>query len=131
MNTQHTPGPWRRKSAQTASPWHIDAGEGPTYRMIARVHDAYTADDSSHANARLIAAAPDLLAAASDALESLRRLPNAPDAFRVTCIAQLSAAIAKATGAYGASDPTVTYAGFGDGSHSPYCECYQCVEVEA
>ena len=40
----------------------------------------------------------DLLAAASDALESLRRLPDAPDAYRVTCIAQLESAIAKATG---------------------------------
>ena len=24
------------------------------------------------------------------------------------------------------NDPTVTYAGLGDGSHSPYCVCNQC-----
>ena len=47
---------------------------------------------------RIRDAAPDLLAASRDALESLRRLPSTPDAYRVTCISQLESAIAKATG---------------------------------
>jgi hypothetical protein len=49
------------------------------------------------ANARLIA---ELLEAAQDALESLRRLPDTEDAYRVTCIGQLVRAIAKARGNY-------------------------------
>ena len=47
----------------------------------------------------LLSAAPDLLAACEDALESLNRLPNVNGAFRVTCIAELKSAIAKAKGA--------------------------------
>ena len=31
----------------------------------------------------------------------------------------------------GEDDPAVTYSGDGDGSHSPYCECHQCMEGES
>jgi hypothetical protein len=51
-------------------------------------------EEEKTANARLIAAAPDLLAAAIDALETFeRRFPDSPTAH------DLRAAIAKATGA--------------------------------
>jgi hypothetical protein len=47
-------------------------------------------------DAPLLAAAPDLLAALEDALESLLHLKDAPGAYRVTCISQARAAIARA-----------------------------------
>jgi len=50
------------------------------------------------ANARLIAAAPELLEVAKDALESLKRLEDKDGAHRVTNIQQLLAVIAKAEG---------------------------------
>ena len=91
--TGHTPGPWRAGLTFMAEPGYVVAGEGETFQIVARINP-----ERREANASLIAAAPDLLAAATDALESLRRLPDAPDAYRVTCIAQLIRAIARATG---------------------------------
>ena len=77
--------------------------EVSTIQVFARHHDGDPAlwldgDTLNATDARLIDAASDLLAASRDALESLRRLPSTPDAYRVTCISQLESAIAKATG---------------------------------
>jgi len=65
MTTQHTPGPWKVKQSQGATlrlfggP-HIQAGR----RTIAWPDfPSVSENDTSEANARLIAAAPDLLAA--------------------------------------------------------------------
>jgi hypothetical protein len=52
--------------------------------------------EEAEANARLIAAAPELLQAAKDALESLKRLEDKDGAYRVTNISQLQSAIKKA-----------------------------------
>ncbi|MDE2098916.1 MAG: hypothetical protein KGL39_16805 [Patescibacteria group bacterium] len=83
MSTQHTPGPWTIEAGgakliqTTCMVISADDGLGPV---------AYTTKD----NARLIAAAPELLAA----LNAMLSNPNDP-----RCWANGRAAIAKATGA--------------------------------
>lgn len=61
MKTTHTPGPWRydRANGSPTTGEHMIAGAKPGY--LAEVRDCGSGDVS--ANARLIAAAPDLLAA--------------------------------------------------------------------
>lgn len=60
MTTQHTPGPWRYEKANPSPTTgeHLIAGAKPGY--LAEIRDCGSGDVS--ANARLIAAAPDLLA---------------------------------------------------------------------
>jgi hypothetical protein len=83
MNTQHTPGPWRVSGKAT-----INAGRS----WIASVSTS-----NRDANARLIAAAPDLLAAAQGALNYIE---NTESELGITLYSGdwLRAAIAKATG---------------------------------
>ena len=88
MTTQHTPGPW-----------YIDCQNESAaigYRAIVD-GDGYTVCSPSpmgQANARLIVAAPDLLAA----LEVVREyMDHAADQFSYEDIVQIRAAIAKAT----------------------------------
>lgn len=90
--TRHTPGPWA--TSRDAVP--ADHVQVTVYAESdgERVATAFRTE----ANAHLIAAAPALLAALEDALESLRRLPDAPDAYRITCINQAEDAIASARG---------------------------------
>ena len=62
MTKQHTPGPW---DTDTSTGW---VGLRGNYRVIARVrrtspHGAADLGEEGNANARLIAAAPDLLEA--------------------------------------------------------------------
>lgn len=88
MNTKHTPGPWTALRASVIS--------GP-FVICPRVHAGarMSIDDScaaAEANARLIAAAPELLAALEDCREALRRA-GADGELRV-----VDAAIAKARG---------------------------------
>ena len=59
MTTQHTPGPWTNDPADGAL---VDARVNGRLVAIAEVFHCDT-DESREANARLIAAAPDLLAA--------------------------------------------------------------------
>lgn len=59
--TKHTPGPW------TATPRHVTAPETED-RLPMRVTISGGNRDDNKANARLIAAAPDLLAALRDLL---------------------------------------------------------------
>jgi hypothetical protein len=66
MTAQHTPGPW----------WvDIDvcvaAGSGVDYLTVAEIVDANTKPGEAEANARLIAAAPELLQAAKNALADI------------------------------------------------------------
>lgn len=100
--TKHTPGPWHHNVSPR---FPIYSGDSPaTIVHVAQVLTRRIGEGEVRANMRLIVAAPDLLAAAKDALESLRRLPDQshPPAYRVTCMAQLERAIAKAEGAEGA-----------------------------
>ena len=93
MSGQHTPGPWRierQNPSPTTGVWMI-AGEKPGY--LAEVRDCGSGD--VEANARLIAAAPDLL----DALEELANgyKGNRWDVGLVPRIKKARAAIAKVT----------------------------------
>lgn len=67
-NLKHTPGPW------TAEEFNIYAGE-----YIAGTSDRFTTVETAHANARLIAAAPDLLEAARWLLGAVVELDPEPD----------------------------------------------------
>ena len=71
MSAKHTPGPWHRidRTVYALNDQQIN-------RFWAVVQDAHTPDDELLANARLIAAAPDLLAALKD------MLPETPRASR-------------------------------------------------
>lgn len=99
MIKQHTPGPWRyeRSNPSPTTGEHLIAGAKPGY--LAEVRDCGSGD--VQANARLIAAAPELL----DAL--FTALPFVEDAaddeiyksHRVHAVLkEIRAAIAKATG---------------------------------
>lgn len=64
MSARHTPGPWRyvRANPSPTTGEHLIAGSKPGY--LAEVRDCGSGD--VRANARLIAAAPELLKAAED-----------------------------------------------------------------
>lgn len=69
MQTQYTPGPWRyvRENGSPTTGRHMVAGARPGY--IAEVRDC--GSGCVEANARLIAAAPELLEALKKAAQSL------------------------------------------------------------
>ena len=96
MSIKHTPGPW------TVNPYCNDGAEVRSLAIVARCGAALThsASDSqsidaaeARANARLIAAAPDLLAA----LERLFRWGSWPSEEHKQDMESARAAIAKAT----------------------------------
>ena len=59
---EHTQGPWTaRRDADARFTWSVWAGERPNHDVICHVNGGFEAD--VEAIARLIAAAPDLLAA--------------------------------------------------------------------
>lgn len=103
----HTPGPWivgSRLDGDNCIKVGVPiAKEDTILQAVAYVapRPHYELNNPQRANTRLIAAAPELLEAAKDALESLRRLPDREGAFRVTCVKQLEDAIAKAEGREG------------------------------
>ena len=94
---QHTPGPWAAEAAMSMDTPHIRYITADT-RIIASVrHRAEHTQDMALANARLIAAAPELLEALRRMLPELRGLAFVSDtASEMLRIAE--AAIAKATG---------------------------------
>lgn len=90
--SNHTPGPWRierQNPSPTTGEWMI-AGSAPGY--LAEIRDCGSGDPS--ANARLIAAAPDLL----EALEAIRRYPKIREYVGSELADKADAAIAKARG---------------------------------
>lgn len=87
MNTQHTPGPWHVNTLETV-PHTIHALRGHVADVSRGTMNEVGADEIE-ANARLIAAAPDLLAAAIEAADTLEGEGIHAHALR--------AAIAKAT----------------------------------
>lgn len=97
MKTNHTPGPWRVGKTDDGK-LYVDCAGLPVICV-----EQYR--NGHEANAKLISAAPELLIAAKDALESLKRLPDAEGAFRATCIYELEHAIAKATDATTPNQP--------------------------
>ena len=87
MTEQHTPGPWRICTC--------DLGYQPLGHRDAEKRIVIRASPSVQANARLIAAAPELLAACIDALEVEENMAQCPDS---ELAKRLRAAIAKAKG---------------------------------
>jgi hypothetical protein len=81
MSAQHTPGPWRVNTAGTSSPWPENYKVTEVYVYAPDTQDdvAVCADivdpltqEPSEANARLIAAAPEMLANLREAAATLR-----------------------------------------------------------
>lgn len=104
---QHTPGPWRIEDPMPAS-FSVMAPDRPghpnEYRIIASVDTDVECGillQEAEANARLIAAAPDLLAALQGLMGAEWRPKTGPlqyDSLREDAWAAADAAIAKATG---------------------------------
>jgi len=89
MNTKHTPGPWA-----VVSSWDDYMVEGPNKEEIIFQDGPYQTPSIKEANARLIAAAPDLFEALKHMVEVCPAIdPNGEEAHIKAC-----AAIAKATG---------------------------------
>ena len=91
MNTQHTPGPWK------VTGLYVREQDGGLVASINDLwHDQKTPKAEKNANARLMAAAPDLLAALE---EWVGYVPNSTDEVEQHRIDRARAAIARATGA--------------------------------
>jgi len=78
MTTQHTPGPWKVKQSQGAT---LRLFGGPQIQAGRRTvawpeFPSVDENDISEANARLIAAAPDLLAALRQTWDIIERFAN-------------------------------------------------------
>ncbi len=104
---QHTPGPWKkgnpnddwrspyREDNKTSVSLNVEAGSGEVIAMAVICYDEWTnkeKDAELKANARLIAAAPELLAVLLEAVEQPMRTEGSDWWVRV------NAAIGKATG---------------------------------
>lgn len=98
MNTQHTPGPWNYSGPCEITGRYSIFHNGP----LAYCADTTAKPGDGEANARLIAAAPDLLAAAQCALADFEGILPEFDPEREhpawETLAELRAAITKATG---------------------------------
>jgi hypothetical protein len=102
----HTPGPWRAVKQNVESFYVIYAGKiqvadlyGITGERDEEGQDEFISNDESAANARLIAAAPDLLEACETALadcQLLEKIYRTEKDYKL--MALLSAAIKKAKG---------------------------------
>lgn len=98
MNTKHTPGPWRQS---TVNPCSVNKGGGKTAIGITTTHgtddqnytEFFPSKDEAEANARLIAAAPELLGALETLTEQAERA-----GWNGMSVHAARAAIAKATG---------------------------------
>lgn len=88
--SEHTPGPWECDNSDTPCVFpKTDDGQG----IIADVYRG----DRAMANARLIAAAPDLLEACQNALALIVNGPDGCDDDPKRIIAEIRSAIQKAT----------------------------------
>lgn len=100
MNTKHTPGPWIAIPDATHRDHQLIVAIGPEHTGldVASVRPWMTHDE---ANARLIAAAPDLLAAckrAEELLSSITDIRSDLAEFQNAYLSQLRWAIAKVEG---------------------------------
>lgn len=96
---KHTPGPWQaewstREAGKEAKGWHVFNEDDVDYNGV--IADCPDCNENSEANARLIAAAPELLQCLLHA-----RMLVAAQAYGegvIAALAMYDAAIAKATG---------------------------------
>ncbi len=71
MSPKHTPGPWTLSNTLGGKPsliWHVMAETGPAVAIVAKVHMTQAEHD---ANARVIAAAPEMLQSLEGCLRAL------------------------------------------------------------
>lgn len=100
--TKHTPGPWHIGSGNGEGSIFADNGRtrleigGTTLYPICQVNRKWE-DEEDEANARLIAAAPELLCMLQRLLDGVLMLPDLPRTLCALDIEQARAAIAKAT----------------------------------
>jgi hypothetical protein len=87
MKTLHSPGPWPI-TPLPENTWHVTAHVGPIEKPVAMVH--------GEANARLVAASPDLLAALQDLVFATAHVEGG---IALAARKQARAAIAAAKGA--------------------------------
>lgn len=96
METKHTPGPWKAVSAAACAEVEcMEIAEVAHMRVIPAA-GGWPTPGAPEDDARLIAAAPDLLNACAAIVEWCDKNPPAGDA--LYCINQARAAIAKAEG---------------------------------
>lgn len=94
MTTKHTPGPWtygRVRLGQGFAEWIVTAihhERGRSNVLIAGDTQNHTPSDEAEANARLIAAAPDLLEAVRDMISDHGDLSEATLAFARAALAK-------------------------------------------
>lgn len=88
----HTPGPWDLTTRRGSWDWVVFQAANPNIEICQPFHDGTEDNELGEANARLIAAAPDLLAALKGAQRIVERdFPNG------TVAVDIRAAISKAT----------------------------------
>lgn len=100
MSASHTPGPWRKAHSDTSLVYVVACDESGDVASITSKLDGKNNGVrvlEQHANAAVIAAAPELLSAARHALNSLHAVLAGCDDASGAC-AEIRAAIAKATG---------------------------------
>lgn len=100
--SKHTPGPWEVIETETGIETTICEGVRTTYRRTLNIPESERTEnmrlmeEEANANARLIVAAPDLLAACIFVRDSLKRRLPKQGSFEGQIITALEAAIAKA-----------------------------------
>ncbi len=97
--TKHTPGPWRAE-IDNRMDMRVESHRTVAHLPIPYPARDHSRDDEMKANARLIAAAPDMLDALKDALMVLQSAAAADPTWTQAAMARddVSAAIAKAEG---------------------------------
>lgn len=96
MSTQHTPGPWKLDGAANTNDLDIIAPTGRITMLDCEISEV--SEDVLTANARLIAAAPELLAALRAAEEWAEHIEDDESRVPVDVRLAMRAAIARATG---------------------------------
>lgn len=98
MEAKHTPGPWEAVGNLVRSPMHQPEGL-PTGVQVAECRDGYFLPhtEEAKANARLIAAAPELLGALEGLCSLAELRPGHLQDYKAA-VAAARSAIAKATG---------------------------------
>lgn len=94
-----TPGPWNCKGAHPEGcAVYVDPGDDPGFGDVAVIYRVLRSDEQVQADARLIAAAPDMYAALGAARDTLAELPDEDDERDRDLLALIDAALAKAVG---------------------------------
>jgi hypothetical protein len=68
-----TPGPWAEDYCDADEVWHVDAGAYPFGSTVCEIDQRTLREGDAEANARLIAAAPELYEAAAKHLEWIEK----------------------------------------------------------